>query len=78
MDGEEFKVRGREMVDYIVSYLEDIETRRVTPAIEPGYLSRLLPSTPPQEPEPWEHVMKEIIQICHTPEYVEKKSMLNY
>ena len=31
MDAEEFRVRGREMVDFIVQYLEDIEDRRVTP-----------------------------------------------
>lgn len=48
------------MVDYIVQYLDEIETRRVTPAIEPGYLERLIPSSPPDDPEPWEHVMQDI------------------
>ena len=33
---------------------QDIESRRVTPAIEPGYLSDLIPTSPPQDPEPWE------------------------
>ena len=38
MDGLEFRKRGREMVDYIVDYLDNIDARRVTPNIEPGYL----------------------------------------
>ena len=38
MDGPEFRQRGREMVDYIVDYMENISDRRVTPNIEPGYL----------------------------------------
>jgi len=48
------------MVDYIVNYLEDIETRRVTPAIEPGYLSHLIPDSPPQKSEPWENIMQDV------------------
>ena len=42
MDGLEFRKRGREMVDYIVDYLDRIDTRRVTPNIEPGYLQSLV------------------------------------
>ena len=76
MESEEFKVRGRQMVDYIIQYLEvrlqlyyslkycqylkEIETRRVTPAIEHGYLSELIPASPPHDPEPWEDVMKDV------------------
>ena len=60
MDSQEFKVRGRQMVDYIIQYLEEIEPRRVTPAIEPGYLSDLIPASPPHDPEPWEDVMKDV------------------
>ena len=39
---------------------KEIETRRVTPAIEPGYLAELLPASPPHDPEPWEDVMKDV------------------
>jgi len=60
MDGEEFRRRGREMVDYIASYLETIDSRRVTPAIEPGYLRELLPDEPPNQPEPWEKIMEDV------------------
>ena len=36
MDSAEFRHRGKEMVDYIVDYMDTIDQRRVTPAIEPG------------------------------------------
>ena len=36
---QEFRKRGKEMVDYIADYMESIHERRVTPSeIEPGYL----------------------------------------
>ena len=60
MDGPEFRQRGREMVDYIVDYMENIGDRRVTPNIEPGYLQELIPKEPPQKPEEWEDVMKDV------------------
>ena len=32
----------------------------MTPAIEPGYLSNLIPASPPHHPEPWEDIMKDV------------------
>ena len=60
MDGLEFRRRGREMVDYIVDYLDRIDTRRVTPNIEPGYLQKLIPAEPPEDPEDWDAVMEDV------------------
>ena len=60
MDGLEFRKRGREMVDYIVDYLDNIDARRVTPNIEPGYLQDLIPPEPPSDPEDWDNIMDDI------------------
>ena len=60
MDGLEFRKRGREMVDYIVDYLDNIDARRVTPNIEPGYLQDLIPPEPPTDPEEWDNIMDDI------------------
>jgi hypothetical protein len=60
MDTEEFRKRGKEMVDYICDYLDTIDTRRVTPEVQPGYLSQILPSRAPKKGEEWEEVMKDI------------------
>ena len=35
---QDFRKRGKEMVDYIADYMDNVHQRRVTPAIEPGYL----------------------------------------
>jgi len=60
MDSAQFKVRGNEMIDYIVNYMETVSDRRVTPDVKPGYLRQLLPDAAPQDPEPWEDVMQDV------------------
>lgn len=60
MDGKEFRQRGKEMVDYIVKYIDTLGDRRVTPSVEPGYLRHLLPDEAPNEPESWEAIMADV------------------
>ena len=60
MDGKEFEKRGKEMVDYIVHYMDTVASRRVVPNVEPGYLKDLLPAEAPQDPEEWEDIMKDV------------------
>lgn len=60
MNVDEFRVRGKEMVDYICRYMETLGSRRVTPNIEPGYLKNVLPSDAPQDPEDWEDIMADV------------------
>ena len=59
MDADEFRVKGKEMVDYIADYLENIKERRVTPDVEPGYLSSLLPNEAPADGEQWDTIMQD-------------------
>ncbi|XP_058054367.1 tyrosine decarboxylase [Anopheles bellator] len=60
MDSKEFRRRGTEMVEYICNYLETLEQRRVTPSVEPGYLRLQLPDEAPENPEPWENIMRDV------------------
>ncbi|XP_017768244.1 PREDICTED: aromatic-L-amino-acid decarboxylase-like [Nicrophorus vespilloides] len=60
MDVEEFRERGKEMVDYICQYMQEMGERRVTPAVEPGYLRKLLPAEAPVKGEPWEDIMSDV------------------
>lgn len=48
------------MVDYIADYLETIRTRRVYPAVSPGYLRNILPISAPIDGEPWENIFQDI------------------
>merc|ERR1719232_498205 len=60
MDSTQFKVCGNEMINYIVDYLDDVEHRRVTPDVRPGYLRELLPGSAPQDPESFDDIMRDV------------------
>lgn len=60
MDVEEFRTRGKEMVDYICQYMTNLGNHRVTPDVEPGYLRKLIPSEAPMEPEEWDNIMEDV------------------
>uniref|UniRef100_A0A1B6E7B5 Tyrosine decarboxylase n=1 Tax=Clastoptera arizonana TaxID=38151 RepID=A0A1B6E7B5_9HEMI len=59
MDTEEFRTRGKEMVDYMCDYMNTIDNRRVTPDLKPGYLKPLLPPEAPQMPESFDEIMRD-------------------
>lgn len=56
----DFESSGKEMVDYIADYLENIRSRRVYPAVSPGYLRNILPSSAPVNGESWEDIFADI------------------
>ncbi|XP_039298913.1 histidine decarboxylase [Nilaparvata lugens] len=63
MDFEEYRKRGKEMVDYIADYLMNIRERRVYPDVKPGYLRQMVPDHAPFDPEPWEKISADIDTI---------------
>ncbi|XP_066130269.1 histidine decarboxylase [Saccopteryx bilineata] len=63
MEPEEYRQRGREMVDYICQYLSTVRERRVTPDVRPGYLHAQLPESAPEEPDSWDSIFRDIEQI---------------
>nr|XP_046917669.1 aromatic-L-amino-acid decarboxylase-like [Dermatophagoides farinae] len=63
MNTEEFRRRGKEMVDYIADYMETIHKRRVTPNVEPGYLKDFLPESAPIQGETWDHIMDDFEKL---------------
>ncbi|KAL7292570.1 hypothetical protein TKK_0013706 [Trichogramma kaykai] len=60
MNIEEFRIYGKEMVEYICNYLQTLNDRRVTANVEPGYLKYLLPKEAPMKPESFEQIMKDV------------------
>ncbi|OPJ68363.1 hypothetical protein AV530_006019 [Patagioenas fasciata monilis] len=73
MDAAEFRKRGKEMVDYVADYLENIDKRQVFPDVEPGYLRPLIPDCAPQDPESFEDVFKDIEKIIMPGELILKE-----
>ncbi|XP_017839387.1 histidine decarboxylase isoform X3 [Drosophila busckii] len=63
MDFKEYRQRGKEMVDYIADYLENIRERRVFPDVSPGYMQQLLPESAPVEGEPWPKIFGDVERI---------------
>ncbi|XP_064645172.1 histidine decarboxylase-like [Lineus longissimus] len=63
MDAEEYRRRGKEMVDYIADYLENIRTRRVFPDVSPGYMRPLLPESAPTTGEEWDDIFKDVERV---------------
>lgn len=59
MNSQEFRIKGKEMVDYIANYMETINSRRVTPNVEPGYLKEFLPESAPIRGESWDKIMED-------------------
>ncbi|XP_067205678.1 histidine decarboxylase isoform X2 [Linepithema humile] len=60
MNLDEYRKHGKEMVDYIADYLENIRSRRVYPAVSPGYLRNVLPTSAPVDGERWEDIFADI------------------
>ncbi|MDJ0922954.1 MAG: aminotransferase class I/II-fold pyridoxal phosphate-dependent enzyme [Acidimicrobiia bacterium] len=63
MDPDEFRRRGYEMVDWVADYLVNIEQFPVTSPVAPGQIRKALPDTAPEQPEPFEAVMRDLDEI---------------
>uniref|UniRef100_A0A8W7PZQ6 Histidine decarboxylase n=1 Tax=Anopheles coluzzii TaxID=1518534 RepID=A0A8W7PZQ6_ANOCL len=63
MDFDEYRVRGKEMVDYIADYLQNIRERRVLPDVQPGYMRSLIPESAPLEGERWENIFADVERV---------------
>ncbi|PIK50113.1 putative aromatic-L-amino-acid decarboxylase, partial [Apostichopus japonicus] len=60
---KEFRVVGKDMVDYICDYVDTIEQRPPLAQVEPGYLQKLIPHEAPQKAESWEEIKKDIERV---------------
>lgn len=76
MDVEEFRKRGKEMVDYVADYLENIRDRQPFPNVAPGYLRDLIPDQAPDNPDKWDDIFKDIERVImpgvthwHSPQF---------
>lgn len=63
MDPEEYRRRGHEMVDWVADYLARVEEYPVNSQSEPGAIRDALPDSAPENPEPFEDVMRDLNDI---------------
>ncbi|KAM5434628.1 hypothetical protein MferCBS31731_006730 [Microsporum ferrugineum] len=60
MDQDEFRTAAHSVVEEIIQYFNSLPSQQVLPDVEPGYLKSRLPSTAPQEAEPWNQIQADI------------------
>lgn len=63
MDSNQFRVAGKQMVDLIADYLDNIRDRSVLPSVQPFYINSVVPSEAPEDGEPWQDVFKDIEKV---------------
>ncbi|MEM7355661.1 MAG: pyridoxal-dependent decarboxylase [Acidobacteriota bacterium] len=63
MTPDEFRQRGREVVDWIADYMERVEDLPVLSQVEPGEIRQQLPAEPPANGEPFEAVLADLEDI---------------
>ncbi|XP_076361125.1 aromatic-L-amino-acid decarboxylase-like isoform X2 [Tachypleus tridentatus] len=63
MEAEEFRIYGKQIVDFVADYICNIRDYRVLPQVQPGYIRSLIPDEAPVEGESWEDVFKDIERV---------------
>jgi aromatic-L-amino-acid decarboxylase len=58
-----FREDGRATVDWVARYLETVGERPVLAQVEPGELTARLPAAPPDEPEPFASVLRDLDEL---------------
>nr|GEW35532.1 aromatic-L-amino-acid decarboxylase-like [Tanacetum cinerariifolium]GEX76898.1 aromatic-L-amino-acid decarboxylase-like [Tanacetum cinerariifolium] len=60
LDPEEFREKAHKMVDFIADYYKNIENYPVLSQVQPGYLRNRLPETPPDSPESFDMILRDV------------------
>ncbi len=63
MDANQFRAHAHDLVDLIANYLENIESLPISADVQPGDVRRHLPEHPPQSPEPFADVVRDIHNV---------------
>lgn len=63
MNSSQFREAAHSVIEEIIQYYETIESRRVLSAVKPGYLAPLLPTSAPDNGEPWSAIQPDIERL---------------
>ena len=63
MTPDEFRRYGRELIDWIADYYEQVENYPVLSQVQPGDIRAQLPAEPPQQGEDFEAMLKDVDDI---------------
>src|SRR5687768_15759918 len=63
MDPEAFRANGHALVDWIAAYMERIGELPILPDVEPGEIAAKLPAEPPDKPEDFAELLRDLDAI---------------
>ncbi len=63
MSPDEFRKQGKQMIDWIADYYENIEKYQVLSQVQPGDVKDQLPANPPTQSESMEQIMHDVNSI---------------
>ena len=63
IDPEQFRIHGKQIVDWIADYLKNIETYHVLSQVNPGDVKRQIPKVPPLNAETIESIISDFNRI---------------
>jgi aromatic-L-amino-acid decarboxylase len=63
MSPDEFRRYGHEIVEWVASYMEQVGDYDIIPDVQPGDIRARLPATAPEQPEPFEAVVRDLDEI---------------
>ncbi len=63
MSPEEFRRYGRQVVDWVADYYENLESLPVLSRSKPGQIRASLPDHPPQNSEAFESILKDVTDL---------------
>jgi aromatic-L-amino-acid decarboxylase len=63
MTPEEFRRRGRQVVDWLADYMERVESLPVLSRVAPGEIRARLPKEPPEASEPFDAMLRDLADL---------------
>ena len=63
MTPDDFRRHGHELVDWVANYMGRVAELPVQPKIEPGDVRALLPPAAPEDPEPFELLVRDLDRV---------------
>lgn len=63
MSPDEFRRVGHQVIEWLASYMEGVESMPVKPATEPGDVAAMLPSSAPETGEAWDTILADLDRV---------------